>query len=167
MSSTVAPGRWITATMSTTTARPYVTWAGLPGGPGTRVRSDAAVTTVTDEDGRATIYRRAELEKGKVGSPRTLPGTHTGAVVPYAEHLLSLTDNGKGAAQLAVYDREGKRVASPDVACEDPRGGRSSHSSFSDATRLLTVVAHRVRGGLLVVRQCEQVLRRVTSAPCV
>jgi hypothetical protein len=94
----------------------------LPGGSGTRVRSDAAVTAVTDEDGRATIYRRAELEKGKVGSPRTLPGTHAGVVVPYAEHLLSLTDDGQDAARLAVYDREGKRVASPDTECGDPRG---------------------------------------------
>ncbi|MER7406251.1 hypothetical protein ABT373_28180 [Streptomyces sp. NPDC000070] len=94
----------------------------LPGGAGTRVRSDAAVTAVTDEDGRARTYRRAELEKGEVGSPRAVPGTHAGVVVPYAEHLLSLTDNGQGTAKLAVYDREGKRVASPDAVCEDPRG---------------------------------------------
>lgn len=94
----------------------------LPGGPGPRVRSDAAVTTVTDEDGRASIYRRTELEKGKVGSPRTLPGTQAGVVVPYAEHLLSLTDDGQDAARLTVYDREGKPVASPDAACQDPRG---------------------------------------------
>jgi hypothetical protein len=94
----------------------------LPGGPGTRVRSDAAVTAVTDEDGRTGVYRRADLEKGRVGSPRALPGTHAGAVVPYAEHLLGLTDDGQDAAKLAVYDREGKRVASPDAVCEDPRG---------------------------------------------
>ncbi|MFD6175010.1 PQQ-binding-like beta-propeller repeat protein [Streptomyces coeruleorubidus] len=113
----------------------------LPGGSGTRVRSDAAVTAVTDEDGRARIYRRAELEKAKVGSPRTLPGTHTGVVVPYAEHLLSLTDNGQDAARLAVYDREGKRVASPDAACEDPRG---------DAVTRRGVVLGCADGALLV-----------------
>ncbi|WP_443050306.1 hypothetical protein [Streptomyces sp. NBC_00286] len=90
----------------------------LPGGPGTRVRSDAAVTVVTDEDGRARTHRRAELEKGKVGSARTLPGTHAGAVVPYAEHLLGVTDDGK----IAVYDREGKQAASPDARCGEVRG---------------------------------------------
>ncbi|MFH8662379.1 hypothetical protein [Streptomyces afghaniensis] len=113
----------------------------LPGGPGTRVRSDAAVTTVTDEDGRARIYRRAELEKGKVGPPRTLPGTHAGVVVPYAEHLLSLTDNGQDAARLAVYDREGKRVASPEAECEEPRG---------DAVTRRGVVLGCADGALLV-----------------
>ncbi|GHE70618.1 hypothetical protein [Streptomyces capitiformicae] len=90
----------------------------LPGGPGTRVRSDAAVTAVTDEEGRTRIYRRAGLEKGKVGSARMLPGTHVGAVVPYAEHLLGVTDNGK----VLVYDREGRRAASPDARCEEVRG---------------------------------------------
>ncbi|MFJ4821503.1 hypothetical protein [Streptomyces sp. NPDC088801] len=90
----------------------------LPGGPGTHVRSDAAVTAVSDEEGRTRIYRRAGLEKGNVGSARTLPGTHAGAVVPYAEHLLGVTDNGK----VAVYDREGKRAASPDARCEEGRG---------------------------------------------
>ncbi|MFI7017325.1 hypothetical protein [Streptomyces sp. NPDC050164] len=110
----------------------------LPGGPGTRVRSDAAVIAVTDEDGRARIHRRAEPEKGKAGSPRALPGTHAGVVVPYAEHLLSLTDNGQ---ELAVYDREGKRVASPDAACEAPRG---------DAVTRRGVVLGCADGALLV-----------------
>ncbi|MEH0424834.1 hypothetical protein QBB34_00340 [Streptomyces stelliscabiei] len=113
----------------------------LPGGPGTRVRSDAAVTVVTDEDGRATIYRRAELEKGKVGSARTLAGTHMGAVVPYAEHLLALTDDEKGSAQLAAYDREGRRVASQNEECEDPRG---------DAVTRRGVVLGCADGALLV-----------------
>lgn len=109
----------------------------VPGGPGTRVRSDAAVTAVTDEDGRARIYRRAGLEKGKVGSARTLPGTHAGAVVPYAEHLLGVTDDGK----VAVYDREGKRAASPDEECENPRG---------DAVTRRGVVLGCADGALLV-----------------
>ncbi|MER7489131.1 hypothetical protein ABTY20_25125 [Streptomyces sp. NPDC126497] len=94
----------------------------FPAGPGARVRGDAAVTAVTGEDGRAVIHRRAESEKGRAGSPRALPGTHAGAVVPYAEHLLALTDDGKGTPKAAVYDREGGRVASPDAGCEDPAG---------------------------------------------
>ncbi|MGC0379106.1 hypothetical protein [Streptomyces sp. SAI-229] len=90
---------------------------------GARVRGDAAVTAVTGEDGRATVHRRADLEEGRVGSPRTLPGTHAGAVVPYAEHLLTLTGEGKGGTpKLAVYDRAGGRVTSPDATCEDPAG---------------------------------------------
>ncbi|WP_171109294.1 MULTISPECIES: PQQ-binding-like beta-propeller repeat protein [Streptomyces] len=109
----------------------------LPAGPGTHVRSDAAVTAVTDEDGRARIYRRAGLEKGKVGSARTLPGTHAGAVVPYAEHLLGVTDDGK----VAVYDREGKRAASPDARCEEVR---------ADAVTRRGVVLGCADGALLV-----------------
>ncbi|MFF2846012.1 hypothetical protein ACFVT5_06745 [Streptomyces sp. NPDC058001] len=94
----------------------------VPGGAGARARSDAAVTAVTGEDGRAAIYRRTELEKGETGTPRTLPGTHAGAVVPYAEHLLALTDDLDGSTKVVVHDREGKRVASPDAECEDPGG---------------------------------------------
>ncbi len=109
----------------------------LPAGPGTRVRSDAAVTAVTGEDGRAGIYRRAALEKGEVGSARPLPGTHAGAVVPYAEHLLGVTDDGK----VAVYDREGKRAASPDARCEEVRG---------DAVTRRGVVLGCADGALLV-----------------
>ncbi|MFD5126815.1 hypothetical protein [Streptomyces olindensis] len=109
----------------------------LPGGPGTHIRSDAAVTAVTDEDGRASIYRRAGLEKGKVGSARTLPGTHAGAVVPYAEHLLGVTDDGT----VAVYDREGKRATSPDARCEEARG---------DAVTRRGVVLGCADGALLV-----------------
>jgi hypothetical protein len=113
----------------------------LPGGPGSRVRSDAAVTAVTDEDGRASVYRRAELEKGKVGPPRAVPGTHAGVVVPYAEHLLGVTDDGKDSAKLAVYDREGRRVASPDARCEEVRG---------DAVTRRGVVLGCADGALLV-----------------
>jgi hypothetical protein len=109
----------------------------VPGGPGTRVRSDAAVTAVTDEDGRARIYGRAGLEKGRVGSARTLPGRHAGAVVPYAEHLLGVTEDGK----VAVYDREGKRAASPDARCEKARG---------DAVTRRGVVLGCAGGALLV-----------------
>ncbi|MDF6023007.1 hypothetical protein [Streptomyces sp. JH34] len=93
----------------------------LPTGPGTQVRSDAAVTAVTDEDGRTELYDRKELEKGGISSLRALPGAHAGAVIPYAERLLALTKRG-GAAKVSVYDREGEPVASPDAECEDPRG---------------------------------------------
>ncbi|MFI8207330.1 hypothetical protein [Streptomyces sp. NPDC085937] len=93
----------------------------LPAGGRAQVRSDAAVTAVTDEDGLTLLYDRGKLEKGEIASPRTLPGTHTGAVVPYEEHLLAFTNEG-GATGLVILDREGRRVASPDVTCEEPRG---------------------------------------------
>ncbi|MEU3885292.1 hypothetical protein [Streptomyces sp. NPDC029041] len=109
----------------------------MPGGPGTRVRSDAAVTAVTDEEGRSRIYRRAGLEQGEVGTARTLPGTHAAAVVPYAEHLLGVTEDGK----VTVYDREGKRAASPDARCEEMRG---------DAVTRRGVVLGCADGALLV-----------------
>ncbi|MFI8307055.1 hypothetical protein ACIF80_27210 [Streptomyces sp. NPDC085927] len=95
---------------------------GDPDGTGTRVRGDAAVTVVTHGDGRAEIHRRADLEAGDLGTPRPLPGTHASAVVPYAEHLLTLTDDTKGTPKAAVYDREGERVPAPDAVCEEPRG---------------------------------------------
>ncbi|MZF86644.1 PQQ-binding-like beta-propeller repeat protein [Streptomyces sp. SID5643] len=109
----------------------------MPGGPGTRVRSDAAVTAVTDEEGRARIYRRAGLEQGEVGPARRLPGRHAGAVVPYAEHLLSVTEDGK----VMAYDRQGERSASPDQGCETPRG---------DAVTRRGVVLGCADGALLV-----------------
>ncbi|GGP71020.1 lipoprotein [Streptomyces variabilis] len=93
----------------------------LPAGGRAQVRSDAAVTAVTDEDGRTLLYDRSELEQGKIATPVTLPGTHTGAVVPYEEHLLAFR-NGSGTTELVVLDRRGKSVASPDVTCEEPRG---------------------------------------------
>ncbi|MFC9950550.1 hypothetical protein ACFVIN_08430 [Streptomyces prasinus] len=96
--------------------------SGGPEGAGTHVRGDAAVTAVTHADGRAGIHRRADLEAGDLGTPRLLPGTHAGAVVPYAEHLLTLTADAEGAPRAAVYDREGERVPVPDVRCEEPRG---------------------------------------------
>ncbi|QDI73562.1 hypothetical protein CD934_30910 [Streptomyces calvus] len=113
----------------------------LTAGSGARVRSDAAVTAVTDGDGRTALYDRTELEKGRIGSPSTLPATHTAAVVPYAEHLLALTDDGKGPAELTVYDRDGKRVATPGARCEDPRG---------DAVTRRGVVLGCADGALLV-----------------
>ncbi|MFE2053736.1 hypothetical protein [Streptomyces sp. NPDC059459] len=94
----------------------------LPGGTGTRVRSDAGVTVVTSADGKASAYPRAELEQGALGTPARLPGTYAGAVVPYAEHLIALTGGSGGPARVAVLDRSGKRVATPQGECEDPRG---------------------------------------------
>ncbi|MEZ3179560.1 hypothetical protein KYY02_12975 [Streptomyces pimonensis] len=94
----------------------------IPAGAGARVRSDAAVTAVTGGDGRAALYRRNELEKGEVGDPCTLPGTHESAVVPYAEHLIALTAEEGEATKAVVRDRKGKRVASPEAECENPRG---------------------------------------------
>ncbi|MDK1342539.1 hypothetical protein QNO09_04270 [Streptomyces sp. 378] len=93
----------------------------LPARSRAQVRGDAAVTAVTDEGGRTLLYDRGKLEKGRIASPRTLPGTYTGAVVPYEEHLLAFSDKG-GTTELVVLDRKGERVAAPDVECEQPRG---------------------------------------------
>ncbi|MEU9066563.1 hypothetical protein AB0D60_06675 [Streptomyces sp. NPDC048306] len=94
----------------------------LPGGVGTSVRSDTGVTVVTGGDGTAGAYPRGDLEQGKVGTPVTLPGTYAGPVIPYAEHLVALTEDGEGPAQVVVLDRSGRRVASPESACRDPQG---------------------------------------------
>ncbi|MFE0820332.1 hypothetical protein [Streptomyces sp. NPDC058847] len=93
----------------------------LPVGPDAEVRSDATVTAVTDRDGRTGLYDRKELEHGEVPAARILDGVHSGAVVPYEEHLLALTGDGR-STKLTVYDREGERVAAPDAECEEPRG---------------------------------------------
>ncbi|WP_037805053.1 hypothetical protein [Streptomyces sp. NRRL F-5135] len=93
----------------------------LAAGREAQVRGDAAVTAVTDEDGRVALHDRSKLEKGEIGSSRTLSGAYAGAVVPYAEHLLGLTEKGD-TTRPAVFDRQGKRVASPEAECEDPRG---------------------------------------------
>ncbi|MEV2253781.1 hypothetical protein AB0I94_24920 [Streptomyces sp. NPDC050147] len=94
----------------------------LPGGNGTSVRSDAGVTVVTGADGKAGVHPRADLEKGATGTSAGLPGTYAGAVVPYEEHLIALTEDGDGPAKVRVLDRSGKRVASPASECEDPKG---------------------------------------------
>ncbi|MFH0515672.1 hypothetical protein ACHBTE_00630 [Streptomyces sp. M41] len=94
----------------------------LPGGTDALVRSDAGVTVVTAVDGRAKAYPRAGLEKGAIGTPVGLPGSYTGAVVPYEEHLIALTQGGEDPARVVVLNRSGKRVASPEAVCEEPRG---------------------------------------------
>ncbi|MGW0074825.1 hypothetical protein ACWDU9_06150 [Streptomyces cellulosae] len=115
----------------------------LPAGSRAQVRSDAAVTAVTDEGGRTLLYDRSELEHGKITSPVTLPGTHTGAVVPYEEHLLAFR-NRSGTAELVVLDRRGKRVASPGVTCAEPRGDAVTRRGviFGCAGGALLVRAH-------------------------
>ncbi|MFJ7182330.1 hypothetical protein ACIQXA_39635 [Streptomyces massasporeus] len=113
----------------------------LPGGTGTSVRSDAGVTVVTGADGRAGVHPRTDLEKGATGTPVGLPGTYAGAVVPYAEHLVALTEDGSGPARVVVLDRSGKPVASPEVACTDPQG---------DAVTRRGVVLGCADGALLV-----------------
>jgi len=112
----------------------------LPAGGRAQERSDAAVTAVTDEDGRTVLYDRSRLEKGEVAPTRTLAGTYADAVVPYREHLLAFAQEGD-AAKLVVLDRKGKRVASPDVECEEPRG---------DAVTRRGVVLGCAGGALLV-----------------
>lgn len=115
----------------------------LPAGSRAQVRSDASVTAVTDEGGRALLYDRSELEQGKITSPVTLPGTHIGAVVPYEEHLLAFR-NRSGTAELVVLDRRGKRVASPGVTCAEPRGDAVTRRGviFGCADGALLVRAH-------------------------
>lgn len=93
----------------------------LPAGADAQIRSDAAVTAATGKDGRTGLYDRTELEKGSISSIRTLPGPHTGAVIPYAEHLLALVER-DGTAKVSAYDRAGRPVASPDAECDEPRG---------------------------------------------
>ncbi|MEV0123292.1 hypothetical protein AB0I16_17475 [Streptomyces sp. NPDC050703] len=94
----------------------------LPAGSGAGIRSDTGVTVVTDADGKADVHSRAEWEKGTIGTPARLPGSYTGAVLPYADHLIALRRDGDGPARVVVLDRKGKRVASPEAMCEDPRG---------------------------------------------
>ncbi|MFJ9173356.1 hypothetical protein [Streptomyces sp. NPDC102360] len=93
----------------------------LPVGEGALVRGDAAVTAVTDDGGRTVLYDRGKLDTGDIARTGTLPGTATGAVVPYEEHLLALTGKGD-TAKLTVLDRKGKRVTTPDAECESPKG---------------------------------------------
>ena len=112
----------------------------LPGGRGAEIRGDAAVTAATDPDGRTTLYDRTALEKGEVGPARTLDGVHAGAVVPYEEHLVALAGDDE-SAKVAVYDRTGRRVASPNATCERPSG---------DAVTRRGVVLGCADGALLV-----------------
>ncbi|CAM5254527.1 hypothetical protein SVIOM342S_03809 [Streptomyces violaceorubidus] len=113
----------------------------LPGGSGTSVRSDAGATVVTAADGKARVHSRADLEKGTLGTPRRIPGTYAGPVVPYAEHLIALTRDGDAPAKAVVLDRSGKHVAALASECEDPEG---------DAVTRRGVVLGCADGALLV-----------------
>jgi hypothetical protein len=115
----------------------------IPAGPQAQIRSDVAVTAVTDEDGRTVLYDRSKLEKGRIATSRTLRGTHKGAVVPYEEHLLAFANKG-GTTELVVLDRKGERTASPDVTCEAPGG---------DAVTRRGVILGCADGALLVRAQ--------------
>ncbi|MBT3162195.1 hypothetical protein HTV80_03585 [Streptomyces sp. Vc74B-19] len=115
----------------------------LPGDSRAQVRSDAAVTAVTSGGGRTVLYDRSKLEKGRIESSRTLPRTYSGAVVPYEEHLLAFADE-DGTTKFVVLDREGERVATPDVECEEPRG---------DAVTRRGVILGCAGGALLVRAQ--------------
>ncbi|CAM5361267.1 hypothetical protein SALBM135S_08424 [Streptomyces alboniger] len=63
--------------------------------------------------------------------------------MPYEEHLLAFAEE-RGRTELVVLDRKGKRVAAPDVACEEPRG---------DAVTRRGVVLGCADGALLVSRK--------------
>ncbi|MEU9336029.1 hypothetical protein AB0D49_23095 [Streptomyces sp. NPDC048290] len=117
----------------------------LPAGDTAQVRSDAAVTVMTDGGGRAALYQRTELEKGRIGEPSTLPGTYTGAVVPYAGQLVALEAGaGGGAARLVVLDRAGRKADAPDAVCAEPRG---------DAVTRRGVVLGCADGALLIAER--------------
>jgi hypothetical protein len=113
----------------------------LPGGSGAHIRSDAGVTVVTAADGKAGVHSRADLDKGTLGASDQLPDTYAGPVVPYEEHLITLTRDGDAPAKVAVLDRSGKRVATPQAECEDPKG---------DAVTRRGVVLGCADGALLV-----------------
>ncbi|MFJ7062887.1 hypothetical protein ACIQVA_35290 [Streptomyces microflavus] len=115
----------------------------LSAGGQAQIRSDVAVTAVTDENGRTVLYDRSKLEKGRIATPRTLRGTYTGVVVPYEENLLAFA-NTDGTTELVVLDRKGERVASPDVTCEAPHG---------DAVTRRGVILGCADGALLVRAQ--------------
>lgn len=112
----------------------------IAGGPGVQVRSDTAVTAVTDPAGRTAVYDRTAMETGEPGAPRSLPGAYSGAVVPYGEHLVALTRE-SGGPRVVVLDREGRRVAEPGAVCESPGG---------DAVTRRGVVIGCADGALLV-----------------
>ncbi|MFE7030688.1 hypothetical protein ACFU9Y_10275 [Streptomyces sp. NPDC057621] len=112
----------------------------FPGSRRAQVRSDVVVTAVTDGAGKSILYDRSKLEKGRIAASRTLPGTYTGAVVPFGEHLLAFTDEGD-TSRLVVLDRKGRRVASPDADCASPLG---------DAVTRRGVVLGCADGALLV-----------------
>lgn len=90
------------------------------------VRADAALTAATLDDGSARLFKRAELEDGKVGTPRELnssrrQGKAVQAAVPYQGHLLQpVTSNGRSTVE--VLARDGKRVASLNEECPQPSG---------------------------------------------
>ncbi|MET8831951.1 hypothetical protein ABZX40_14305 [Streptomyces sp. NPDC004610] len=113
----------------------------LPAADPAQVRGDTTVTAVTDGRGRAVLYQREEWEEGRTGTARPLPGTYTGAVVPYAEHLVALVAGDGGAARLTVLDRQGKPVEVPDAECAEPAG---------DAVTRRGVVLGCAEGALLI-----------------
>ncbi|MEV7289377.1 hypothetical protein AB0O01_33325 [Streptomyces sp. NPDC093252] len=114
----------------------------LPAGEAAQVRGDTAVTAVTDDRGRAALYRRADWEAGRTGTARPLPGTYTVPVVPFAGHLVALVaDDGGGAARLVALDRAGQRAEVPDAECAEPAG---------DAVTRRGVVLACAEGALLV-----------------
>ncbi|MFD0431363.1 hypothetical protein ACFQ60_41265 [Streptomyces zhihengii] len=103
----------------------------IAGGPGVQIRSDAAVTAVTDTAGRAGVYDRTAMETGGPGAPRTLPGTYSGAVVPYGEHLVALTRDTDGP-RVVVLDREGGAWPHPGP-CASRRAATPSPAAVSSS----------------------------------
>ncbi|RFU84137.1 hypothetical protein DY218_24145 [Streptomyces triticagri] len=85
------------------------------------IRSDAAVTAVTTEDGGARLHRRADLEDGRVGKGRDAGIGRPAAVIPSDEHLVVVAGDDQDD-RITVRTRAGKQVAAPKTACRDLRG---------------------------------------------
>ncbi|MFE7130129.1 hypothetical protein ACFVIM_04655 [Streptomyces sp. NPDC057638] len=84
-----------------------------------RTGGDESLTAVTTPGRGTTLHRRGDLERGRTGAARSLPGRHT-AVLPFRENLLAVP--GPGATAIAVLDRQGRAKASLTAPCRDPRG---------------------------------------------
>ncbi|MEV1019553.1 hypothetical protein [Streptomyces sp. NPDC050264] len=93
----------------------------LAGTDASRVHSDQAVTAVSSAQGGTRVLDRTKFEEGAVPRGRTLAGTGSGAVVPYAEHLL-VTAAGAGEDRVEVRDRAGARVTALKEPCAQARG---------------------------------------------
>ncbi|MGD9483896.1 hypothetical protein WDH52_11645 [Streptomyces sp. TRM70308] len=91
----------------------------IPAGKDAGVRGYASVTAVTTEGEGAALYRRDDLEHGRIGAGRDLAGRYA-AVIPFREHLVAVP--GAEGAGVRVLDRAGEETASLETPCREPRG---------------------------------------------
>lgn len=94
----------------------------LDGTTPAQVHGDAALTAVTQDDGTAQLYQRADLDDGQTGTPRKVPTQKgAGAVLPYREHLLRPV-TADGRTTVEVRARDGEEVATLREDCPRPSG---------------------------------------------